>query len=69
MYVVPFQNMTVEIMILMIANQSTTMLSTMEICTTSIIDVLQRVAPNPFEQDAHFAVTMMTMMKIMIPPY
>ena len=69
MYVVPFQNMTVEIMILMIANQSTTMVSTMEICTTSIIDVLQRVAPNPFEQDAHFAVMTMNPVKIMSLPH
>ena len=55
-----FQNINVEIMIPKIADQSTTMLSTMEILTISIVDVLQRVAPNPFEQDAHFAVMAMT---------
>ena len=69
MYVVPFQNMTVEIMIPMIANQSTTMLSTMEILTISIVDVLQRLAPNPFEQDAHSAVMTMNPVKIMTLPY
>ena len=54
---IPFQNINVEIMIQTIAYQSTTMLSTMEILTISIIDVLQRVVPNPFEQDAYFAVS------------